>query len=342
MTKFLNKKEQVFDLKLTTYGHYLMSIGKFKPVYYTFCDDNVLYDGEYAGFSERQNDVHDRIKYKTPYLEGLVLFEDVEDLVIEEGASEINFYSSDITPLEASPRKDKFRMSAMIGDGFTDGGTEKAPGWKIAMLQGQISGSTQYDDTNSVYIPQLNIDVYYLKKIIDNFDDISPENIRALSARTSQFIDGKIIVLEAQDPIIYMEEMNTQLLSENFDIEVCEILTGSDSAGKITTRQQRKYFIQQVAQIQNGLLLTDTPVDTAYTIGASIGTEASENVEYYFNVLADHEIEDRLACRGALQFNKESYYVDLDFDCDSLDLEEAESDLFYDIYGSETEPEVCQ
>jgi len=52
MAKFLNKKEQVYDLKLTSYGHYLMSVGKFKPVYYAFFDDNILYDGAYAAVSE--------------------------------------------------------------------------------------------------------------------------------------------------------------------------------------------------------------------------------------------------------------------------------------------------
>ena len=42
MAKFINKKEQVYDLKLTNYGHYLLSVGKFKPSYYAFLDDNVL------------------------------------------------------------------------------------------------------------------------------------------------------------------------------------------------------------------------------------------------------------------------------------------------------------
>ena len=42
MAKFTNKKEQVFDLQLTSYAKYLMSIGKFKPAYYAFYDDNVL------------------------------------------------------------------------------------------------------------------------------------------------------------------------------------------------------------------------------------------------------------------------------------------------------------
>ena len=49
MSKFLDKKEQVIDFKLTNYGHYLLSIGNFKPTYYTFVDDNVVYDSEHFG-----------------------------------------------------------------------------------------------------------------------------------------------------------------------------------------------------------------------------------------------------------------------------------------------------
>ena len=64
----------------------------------------------------------------------------------------------------------------------------------------------------------------------------------------------------------------------------------------------------------------------------------STSVEYYFDVLLDDEIEQELACKGALAFNKQSYYVDLDFDCDK----EKEESVFYDIYGVVTEPEICQ
>ena len=49
MAVFLNKKEQVIDFRLTSYGHYLFSNGDFKPEYYGFFDDNVIYDVEYVG-----------------------------------------------------------------------------------------------------------------------------------------------------------------------------------------------------------------------------------------------------------------------------------------------------
>ena len=48
---YLDPKEQVIDLKLTSYGKYLLSIGKLNPVFYAFYDDDVVYDANYAGVS---------------------------------------------------------------------------------------------------------------------------------------------------------------------------------------------------------------------------------------------------------------------------------------------------
>ena len=38
--EFFNKKEEVIDIKLTQYGKYLLSQGKFKPVFYSFSDES--------------------------------------------------------------------------------------------------------------------------------------------------------------------------------------------------------------------------------------------------------------------------------------------------------------
>ena len=45
--EFFDKKEEVLDLELTPYGRYLFSIGKLKPVYYAFYDDDIIYDPRY-------------------------------------------------------------------------------------------------------------------------------------------------------------------------------------------------------------------------------------------------------------------------------------------------------
>ena len=59
---FLNKKEDVVDIAVTPHGKYLISKGKFKPKFYAFFDDDVVYDGKYIDLSEDQNDIIGRIR----------------------------------------------------------------------------------------------------------------------------------------------------------------------------------------------------------------------------------------------------------------------------------------
>ena len=40
---FFNKKEDVIEIQLTQYGKYLLSKGKFKPSYYAFFDDDIVF-----------------------------------------------------------------------------------------------------------------------------------------------------------------------------------------------------------------------------------------------------------------------------------------------------------
>ena len=58
---FLNKKEQVINLELTSHGRRMLAKGEFKPDSYSFFDDDILYDGLYAFLTESHNDVEDRI-----------------------------------------------------------------------------------------------------------------------------------------------------------------------------------------------------------------------------------------------------------------------------------------
>ena len=76
--EFFDRKEEVLDLELTQYGKYLLSIGKLKPAYYAFYDDDINYDTQYqgdppaldhtavsSGPTENQKDTESRIK-ETP------------------------------------------------------------------------------------------------------------------------------------------------------------------------------------------------------------------------------------------------------------------------------------
>ena len=59
---FFNKKQEVMDVQLTRFGKNLLSRGAFKPVYYQFFDDDIIYNIERLGTTEDQNDSETRIK----------------------------------------------------------------------------------------------------------------------------------------------------------------------------------------------------------------------------------------------------------------------------------------
>ena len=167
----------------------------------------------------------------------------------------------------------------------------------------------------------------YVKRVKSANINVDPQSVREINLVTGKFIDNKVIVLEQRDPLFYIEEMNTQLLTENFEIEVFEVQSGSTG----TEVFMRKYFENFVPQIKDGIMLSPTI--------QKIPTQelTNDSVEYYFDLLTDKEIDQTLACQGAAVFNKQSYYIDLDFDCDKS----KDETVFYDIYGSVTEPEIC-
>jgi hypothetical protein len=321
MSKFLDKKEQVIDFKLTNYGHYLLSIGNFKPTYYTFVDDNVVYDSEHFGRTDEvQNDIHKRIKEDTQYLESLVLFEEVGKNDIPD--TEMNYFPSDVTPIQKTTRTDD------VGEN-----KQKAPSWKVVSLRSDISSSSILDIENDTRIPQINITASYFKKIVDSQEyanrTFNASTARVIEAVSNAFADDKVIYLEMSEPVIYLEEVNTQLLNENFDIEVFEVQDGSSAGGE---KLIRKYFQDKQEQIVDGFMIAPNPIPN------SVDTITEDAIEKYFSVLVDGEIDEATACKLAADFNKQSFLIDLDFDCDKI----VQEDLFYDIYGSETEAEICQ
>ena len=328
MSKFLDKKEQVIDFKLTSYGHYLIGNGIFEPAYYSFVDDNVVYDSEYFGRSgEAQNDIHTRIKQETQYLESLVLFEQVGN-INPAPTTDVNVFINELTPTEYQIRTDEFRFNSLIGDAYVGEDKQKVPSWKMVSLRNDISSSTTIDESNNTRIPQINITANYHKIALDSEDynnlSFNTSDQRFNEAVSSVFADGKVVYLEMNDVLIYLEESNTEILNENYDIEVF-----LDKDGTL----DRKYFITKQQQIVDGLMVTSNPTT------ATADELTDESIEKFFSILVDKEIDAETACKLAAEFNSENYYIDLDFDCNAVNVRE---DLFYDIYGSETEAEICQ
>tara|TARA_R110002020_G_scaffold247019_2_gene460908 strand:+ start:2088 stop:3059 length:972 start_codon:yes stop_codon:yes gene_type:complete len=320
--KFLNKKEQVFDIELTPYGKHKLSAGNFKPTHYAFFDDNVIYDAEYAGTSETQNETHGRIKQDTQYLESQVLFRQIlSGTVARGGILQETIYEQD---------ENFFTSEGFIGDAkLLSDDTDVAPAWKLITMQNNIKSSALEDTKNKSKIPQINVTASYILQSKEPQDvSLREESLREINSRTATFSDGRLIELVTNDPLIYLEELNTELLTENFDIEVFQVTKATNSSPDDDFRQL--FFRSKAPQVIDGMLVSEQPIinNDALTTGS---------VEYYFSIATDAEVDPRIACKYIDQFNSENYLIDLDFECSDVDGE----DIYFDIYGRVTESEIC-
>jgi hypothetical protein len=347
MAKILDKKEQVFDLEVTPHGKYLLSVGEFEPVYYGFYDDNVLYDGEYAGITEAQSQIQQRIKEETVYLGTLTRQDSADDavnteVVNTEGPN--NYFGTDFLPSLYQPQKTVLRNE--IGDAYLEGDTNVAPAWKAVAMSGRINTITEKDTRNNIDIPQMNITMSYTLEAeeFDLVDAYARESVNSFVMTSKVFADGKVVSLKGDDLMVYLEENNTALLTENFDIEVFEIDEGAVSSehginivpGEPSDAFLRKYFLRDYERVEGGLY---TPQAVSNATVALNATFTTGSVRHYFDLMTDQQIDPVTACKSAELFNKNSYYIDLDFDCE--DIVEPESG-YVDIYGVVTEPEICQ
>ena len=370
MAKFIDKKERVYDIKLTTYGRYLLSVGEFKPSFYAFFDRNIIYDGAHANLTESQSSIIHRIKNETQYIESLVLFDEIEDPLKHAAVTDSDFdadgdgeivtsgedpetgyyFTGDVTSVMRVPRKNTFKYNLSIGDSFLDGEQQLAPAWKVISLNGVISGSALNDIKNNISnIPQINISLDY-KKQIENYDPSGQylnQDIRNSIGVSKRFSDEKVVRFIAEDLLLYGEELNTDILTENFDIEVFQINKDAISHTPDATTEvfrdtfDRKYFTRDYEKIQGGMM---TEKSLNYTDPIMHDTRnfnlnyTTNRVGYYFDIYKDYEINEQEACKAVEVYNKQAYYIDLDFDCESV----ATTDPVYiDIYGPATEPEVC-
>jgi hypothetical protein len=328
--KFLNKKEQVFDIQLTPYGKQKLSMGKLKPVYYAFFDDNVLYDIEYAhsGASEQQNNIHKRIKEDTAYLETQTFFEQILSGTLVTGGT---FENATLIQHD-----NLYTREAFIGDALLQSQEQDvAPAWKVVTMQGEISSSnaaystalsetTEIERRRNAGITQINVATTYNLVAQPSEARLSFENIRQIRDTSGIFSDDTVVQLEMEDALIYVEELNTELLVDNFTIEVFEVPEDSQ------TDLRRLYFKNKAPQVVNGMMVSATPIENTQEID-------SGSVEYYFSIDRDYQIDPKIACKYVNQFNAEDYLIDLDFDCEDVN----EEDLFFDIYGRVTESEIC-
>ena len=330
--RFLDPKEEVYKIKITPWGRFLMSQGKFNPTYYAFFDDDIIYDTSFleeaGATTEEQNNIQDRILDETPRFEGQTSFQGSETTIftkypnsineafpgleeqIDDPAFNINSFDKPLNnyylqkPLARSGNnKDTspfFTINALTGAIITasiDG--KGASGFFANKGDGPTSFTSQieFELRNEINVYNTPDPTITPTKVIENDELFDSFYV---------FEDGTRMEYDKKELFLKIEEGNTEFLKENFDIEVFEIIETDKADGS------KDEDLKQLSFVKNGEDIT------------------KNNVEYYFNIMLDNEIDPEYYC-SVLKDNKnktKDIFSDNTFKCPDEQLEKNNLNIY--------------
>ena len=282
---FFDDKQEILKVELTTYGRFLLSRGKWKPVYYAFFDDDIIYDGDHADLGEDQNDIQVRILDESLSMKPQTTYTSVENSVKKSSIS--------LTEQKEEPQVSSDKNYALcLPLANSSLSSDYAPAWAINLLKGKISSSAtsinnsdgQYDIVSPfLSYPQINLADTTSDIIRKTNDDTLVDGYKAISVITEN--DNTYTYSMKDEPIIIdVRENNVDDLLKNFDIELFieedERILGSTSTKKVLRKLD---FKRDTIFIENGILL-----DEPKTFDVA---EDNSFAEYYFEITIDDEIE---------------------------------------------------
>lgn len=353
--KFMDKKEQVLDTQLTPYGEYLLSQGRFKPEYYAFFDDNVLYESEYASQTEGQNNIESRIQEDTPQLETQVVFSDRNIFVRKDLQDELGVVSvSSKGPIvireggltqslalvtDAYFERKMYELQSSLGT--SDILKTNAPAWSVSLLRGEIqssnavitgsatvlsnAGDINWYPTPTLKIPQLNIDLEYTISVKNDIRFISDTEL-AIEYPNGEFLDIKPEIVLAQ-----VIERNCEFSKENFDIEVFIVEEEKTPGTSLVVERLKPLKFRKPIELVQGNILRDPD-----EIVTSEDPITKEYVEYYLNIKLDSQIDEQLMCSSIDSLGKRGFYVDTEIEC-----KEVKNISLVDIYTTDAVSPGC-
>jgi len=300
---FFDKKEEVLELKLSSYGKQKLAAGTFKPVFYAFFDDDILYDGARAGVTEDNNNIEPRIQENTPSMRVQTSFTDLEERIMKQTHdvnSEGVFHESNLTDLKTDPSvfQDYDGLRNVLPLGNSQLGNQNVAAWNLRFLEGGYYNyrSTTRDPSTTcaspfkcqkpiVNIPQINCDLAVQPVLVDiDFIGVSdPETGRYVASNPS---GDKFIRLTNDYILLDVTEENVDLLNDSFSLEIYEVETDPDTS-KETLKP--KLFKKEIQQVVNGILLDEDEIMDQIS-DAKIDKRV---VEYFFTISVDDKIDNK-------------------------------------------------
>jgi hypothetical protein len=309
---FFNLKEDVIDVELTQFGKHLLSLGKWKPSYYAFYDDDIIYDYEYAGYVEPQGDIQARItgsaRSRTQY--------NFSGIETEINRQTITIFSTNqITEdnrISIQPTNDR-EYALGVPMGRSNVGDENFPAWALTCLHGTISGSIPMFTSSMGTIPIIQLtgnDVRFktsvkdkseeeaqtleLGKTLNQIGESSPEaDPSDLILANKVYSDGSYIDIEEDYFLMEILEKNTLFEEENIEIEVFKYELNQRNDQEVLVPLQ---FIKKKQLVVDDILVDDD--DPELNQYAQL---TPEYVEYFFNIWVDEEIDPETLCKAVVE-----------------------------------------
>jgi len=312
---FFNKKEDVLSIELTPHGRKLLGQGNFKPVYYTFLDDDILYDSEKAGFSESSTSAKDRILNETVYMKPQTNYKGVETSINTKKPLSENIIDDNLIP----ERSEKLQYQL----GTNNYNTNKSAEINSTFLLGEISGAvaTQYTGSGiaPLDIPQINCDIEYVLSVehknepkINKYGKL-PEDFNFTDFKP----DDSYIHIEKGEILLLLSEEGGFPEKENFSIEVFEY--DEDGISLMPLK-----FDPKSPNIVDGILLENSELSTPFEESE---TTAENKAEFHMEILIDGEIPEDKLCLGTALLKQNNIYIDLEVNC-----EDTQSGFEVDLY----------
>ena len=328
--EFFDKKEDVIDLQLTQYGRFLLSKGKFQPVFYSFFDDNVLYNSDNAGVPEEQNRSEERIK-EAQTMQPQINFSSLEKAfstnynLILSGEEEDGSID-----LQRTPERN-YALPQPLGT--SDINSEYSPSWSVIYLNGALSGSVDHisltektGGSNTLKVPQLETDVV-----------VEVSELLSSGVESDEYEDGialsdVVVVSDDEDMSVLLKvvENNGLFQNKNFDIEVFEIIEENQEGTIIESLRPLAFSHHPEHESEVSFMDQTTP------------EENKNYTEYYFDISVDDEIDNEILCTYDPSQEKLGHFADTRaLECQKI-LDSQKKQVF-DIYEDEADypGEIC-
>jgi len=270
--RFLNQREEIYDIQLTQHGKRLLAQGLLEPVYYAFFDNEIIYEDRYMGVSSSQSGSIDRLQCAS-YLGSSYIKKGVETTFKKwKKAQNQMFIEPEIFSLSIG--------SSEIGNHYRSA-------FSVKFLQNELTGSVEFLSSsfeNNQMIPQISSSVLCDIYIRTTEPVTSGGPLTHQDVEQKVYEDGSYLFLDKTPIFLEMVEKNCLNGKSNFEIEVFEVKNNINGEEELVSL---KFEGDKTS-------LTDLSTDY---------------VQYFFDIDVDDEVSNADYCKYVPKTKGESVFV---------------------------------